>query len=251
MTMRNALIIATFLIFCGFLNAQNPTATEIVAKAEQLTRGSSSEAEITMTIVRPNYTRSMTIKSWSQGDDKAILLITAPARDKGTAFLRTGKEIWNWQPTIDRVVKMPPSMMSQSWMGSDFSNDDLVRRTSLEKDFTHKIITTENIDGHETYLIEMIPHRDAAVVWGKIKTWIDKKSFIQLKSEFYDEDGYLINTIYGKNIKLVSGKTMATRLEVVPEEEPGHKTIIEQNYIKFDVTLNPDFFTVRNIKRVQ
>lgn len=249
--MRIILVFAVFLASFRALSAQELTATEIVAKAEQLTRGKSSEGEITMTIVRPGYTRSMTIKSWSLGDDKAILLVTAPARDKGTAFLRTGREIWNWQPTIDRVVKMPPSMMSQSWMGSDFSNDDLVRRTSLEKDFTHKILKTESIDGREAYLIEMTPNKEAAVVWGKIKTWIDKKNFVQLKSEFYDEDGYLINTIYGKNIKLVSGKVLATRLEVIPEEEPGHKTIIEQNYIKFDVPLSPDFFTVRNIKRVQ
>ncbi len=249
--MRIILILTALLFTSQIVQAQSLTAKEIVAKAEELTRGTSSEGEITMTIVRPNYTRSMTIKSWSLGDDKAILLVTAPARDKGTAFLRNGKEIWNWQPTIDRVVKMPPSMMSQSWMGSDFSNDDLVRQTSLANDFSHKILKSETIEGRDTYVIELIPNRDAAVVWGKIKAWIDKKTYIQLKAEFYDEDGYLINTIYGKNIKTISGRTLATRLEVIPEEEPGHKTIIEQNTIKFGVNLSPDFFTVRNIKRVQ
>ena len=249
--MRILIIITVFLAATQIVEAQSLTAKEIITKAEELTRGTSSEGEITMTIVRPNYTRSMTIKSWSLGDDKAILLVTAPARDKGTAFLRNGKEIWNWQPTIDRVVKMPPSMMSQSWMGSDFSNDDLVRQTSLANDFSHKILKSETLDGRDTYVIELIPNRDAAVVWGKIKTWIDKKTYIQIKVEFYDEDGYLINTIYGKNIKTISGRTLATRLEVLPEEEPGHKTIIEQNYIKFGVDLSSDFFTVRNIKRVQ
>ncbi len=231
--------------------AQKITANEIISKVEQTTRGNSSKGELSMTVIRPNYTRHMTIKSWTLGNDKAILLVTAPARDKGTAFLRDGKEVWNWQPTIDRVVKMPPSMLSQSWMGSDFSNDDLVKQTSLLIDYKHTILREEVLDSRKTWVIEMLPKQESAIVWGKVITWIDQEYFIQIKSEFYDEDSYLISTIKAENIKKISGRMLATRLEIIPEEEKGNKTIIEQSNIEFDLPLGEEFFTLRNMKRLQ
>jgi outer membrane lipoprotein-sorting protein len=258
--MNRPLILKQSILFCipwalffapTFAKAQKISAQEIIAKVEQTTRGNSSKGELSMTVIRPNYTRSMTIKSWTMGNDKAILLVTAPARDKGTAFLRDGKEVWNWQPTIDRVVKMPPSMLSQSWMGSDFSNDDLVKQTSLLIDFNHRIIREEILDSRKVWVIEMLPKQESAVVWGKVVTWIDQEYYIQLKSEFYDEDNYLVSTIRAGNLKKISGRTLATRLEIIPEEEKGNKTIIEQNNIEFDSPLTQDFFTIRNMKRLQ
>jgi outer membrane lipoprotein-sorting protein len=239
------------MLSAGATFAQDLTAKEIITKADQKVRGKTSQGTMKMTIIRPSWTREMTLKSWSKGTEYSLILVTAPARDKGTGFLKREKEIWNWQPTIDRVIKLPPSMMMQSWLGSDFTNDDLVRESSIIEDYTHRLLGTEKIDGRDSYKIELIPKEDAPVVWGKLLVWIDKTDFIQMKTEFYDEDGYLVNTMLGKNIKMMDGRMMASLLEVIPEEEDGHKTQVEYLDIKFDEDIPESFFSVQNMKRVK
>lgn len=239
------------LFFLSASQAQTVDATEIIRKADAKLKGLTNKAEMKMTIIRPTWTREMTMKSWGKGDDYALALVTAPERDKGTAFLKRGKEVWNWQPTIDRVIKMPPSMMSQSWLGSDFKNDDLVQQTSIVLDFSHKLLGSETIDGKPCYKIELIPHEDAAVVWGKIISWIDKKDYLELKVEFYDEEGYLVNTMLGKNVKNLGGKLLPSRMEVIPADEPGNKTILEYLWIEFDKPIDDSFFSVQNMKKVK
>jgi outer membrane lipoprotein-sorting protein len=240
------------ILFLGVaLSAQTPDAKEIVRKADEKMRGLSNRAEMKMTIIRPSWTREMTMKTWGKGEDYALVLVTAPARDKGTAFLKRGREMWNWQPTIDRVVKMPPSMMSQSWLGSDFKNDDLVQQTSVVNDFSHRLLGAETIEGRACHKIELVPREDAAVVWGKIIVWIDKTDYLELKTEFYDEDGYLVNTMLGKDIKTMGGRVLPARLEVIPADEPGHKTILEYIWIEFDKPMEDSFFSVQNMKRVK
>lgn len=231
--------------------AQDPNPKEIVRKADDKLKGQTNRSEMKMTIIRPAWTREMTMKTWGKGDDYALVLVTAPERDKGAAFLKRGKEIWNWQPTIDRVIKMPPSMMSQSWLGSDFKNDDLVQQTSIVDDFSHKLLGSETIEGRACWKIELIPHEEAAVVWGKVITWIDKKDYLELKTEFYDEDGFLVNTMLGKNIKTMGGKLLPSRLEVIPADEEGNKTVLEYLWIEFDKPMEDAFFSVQNMKRVK
>jgi outer membrane lipoprotein-sorting protein len=244
------LIIAIGIIGISFKNT-DPTPVEIIKKVQENANGISNQGEVKMTIIRPTWTREMKIKTWSKGTDFSLILITAPAREKGTAFLKRDKELWNWQPTIDRVIKMPPSMMMQSWMGSDFSNDDMVQQSDPVKDFTHRLLGTEVVEGRECYVVEMIPKEETAVVWGKVLHWVDVKDYLELKTEFYDEDGYLVNTILGKNIKELGGRLLPTRLEVIPEEEEGHKTIVEQVDLKFDVPMKESFFSVQNMKRIR
>lgn len=245
-------LIGLLVLIIGMSNltAQtNLTAKEIIAKADQKQRGETSQGQMKMTIVRPTWQREVTMKTWSLGDEYSLIIVTAPARDKGTGFLKRGNEIWNWQPTIDRTIKMPPSMMSQSWMGSDFTNDDLVRESSILKDYTHEMVGSETIEGRACYKIKLTPKRDAAVVWGKVMTWIDKKDFMQMKVEFYDEDDYLVNTMYGKNVKMLGDRLLPARLEVVPADEPGNKTIVEYLDLDFGVSLDKDFFSIANMKR--
>lgn len=250
----------TLLLFLGFfllttamapVQAQDLTAREIIKKSDEKVRGESSRGEMKMTIIRPSWTREMSMKMWSLGDDYSLILVTAPARDKGTAFLKRDKEIWNWQPTIDRVIKLPPSMMMQSWLGSDFTNDDLIRESSILEDYEHRLLGAEVIDGRDCYQIEMIPKEEAAVVWGKVIVWIDKVEFIQLKTEFYDEDDYLVNTMLGKKIKDLGGKQLASVLEVIPADEEGHMTRIEYVSLEFDIAIEESFFSVQNMKRVK
>ncbi|MFT5764662.1 MAG: outer membrane lipoprotein-sorting protein [Saprospiraceae bacterium] len=235
----------------GFDFQTDPTGKEILQKADEKVRGKTSQAEIKMTIVRPKYTREVVMKSWSSTDDYSLILVTSPARDKGTAFLKREKEMWNWQPTIDRVIKMPPSMMTQSWMGSDFTNDDLVRESSIVKDYTSAILESEVIEGYDCYKIRLIPKPEAPVVWGKVITWISKEEYMQLKTEFYDEDDYLVNTMKGKNIKEIGGKLLPAVLEVIPADEEGNKTMIEYLSLDFDKPIEASFFSIQNMKRVR
>ena len=158
-------------------------AKEIIAKSDELIKSKSSFAEFTMEIIKTDWTRSFGMKSWALEPDFAIIYITEPARDKGTVTLKRKKEVWNWIPAAQKVIKIPPSMMLQSWMGSDFSNDDLVKESSVVNDYSHSVVNEETFSGYECYVIESIPKEEAGVVWGKLLTWISKEYFFQLKTE--------------------------------------------------------------------
>lgn len=248
---RLILIVSAFTLIFGPAYAQSLTAKEIIEKADRKQRGETSSGEFKMTIVRPTWKREMQMKNWSKGSDYMLILVTSPARDKGTAFLKRENEIWNWQPTIDRTIKLPPSMMMQSWMGSDFTNDDLVRESSIVIDYTHELLGKETIEGRPCYKIELTPKEDAPVVWGKVISWIDTEEFMQMKAEMYDEDGYLVNTMYGKNVKKMDDRLLPAILEVVPADEEGHKTIVEYLDLNFNEPIKESFFSVQNMKRVR
>lgn len=252
-TMKDFIFFITTFSIMLLASAPAPaqTASEIIKKAEDKMRGDHAYGEMKMTIVRPTWQREVTMKSWTMGDDYSLVVITAPARDKGAAFLKRKKEIWNWQPSIDRSIKLPPSMMMQSWMGSDFTNDDLVRQSSLTTDFTHKLLSEAVVDKRNCYKVELIPKPGAAVVWGKVIMWIDKKEYIEMKVEFYDEDGYLVNTMYGKNIRLLGGRNLPATLELIPADKPGQKTVIEQLSLDFNAKLSESYFSVQNLKRIK
>lgn len=239
------------LLFLAPAPLFSQSALEIVRKADELMRGESSESVLTMTIQRPTWNRSVTMKGWSKGTQFSLILVQAPARDKGTVFLKRRNEIWNWVPGIARTVKMPPSMMSQSWMGSDFSNDDLVRESSIVNDYTHTLIGDSTIAGLPVHRIELIPKPDAPVVWGKVVTFISKTGSMQLLTRFYDEKGVLITILQASDIRTFDGRRLPARMEMIPVAKPGHKTILQYESLKFGVRLSDDFFTVQNMRRVE
>lgn len=251
--MKQIFIALILLIAPTVLKSQDsdPSALALIKKIDNKARGETSQNSASMTIVRPSWTRTIEMKSWSKGRDYSLTLIQSPARDKGAAFLKRDQEIWNWQPRIDRTIKMPPSMMMQSWMGSDFTNDDLVKESSIVLDYTHNISGEETLDGRSCTILELIPKEDAAVVWGKILMWVDAKDLLQIKTEFYDEDDYLVNTMYGKEIKNLGGKTLPSIVEIVPADKDGHKTIITHHWMKFDEPIKTEFFSINNMKRVR
>lgn len=226
-------------------------AEEIIRKMEENMRGSSSIAEMTMTVERPRFTRELSFRTWALGEDYAMIFVTAPARDQGTVFLKRYSEIWNYVPSIDRTVKMPPSMMSQSWMGSDFSNDDLVRETSLTDDFHQKILRTERYNDRDAWVIELRPREGAAVVWGKVLIWVSKDGFLQLRVENFDQRDRLANTIELSDFREMGGRTVPARMEMTPADKAGHRTIMQYRSIQFDTDLSPDFFTQQNMRRVR
>ena len=246
--MRGIVIIAVVLM-TSMSNAQD--AKEIIKRADDKMQGTSSKSEMVMKLIRPEWTREVGIKGWSLGRKHSIILITSPARDKGTAFLKRDKEIWNWQPSIDRSIKLPPSMMMQSWMGSDFTNDDLVKESSIVEDYEHTVVGDTTVNGYECYKIDMIPNEEAAVVWGKIEAYISKDDYIQLLFKYYDEDMYLINTMILSDIREIGGRILPTLLEMIPADNPNQKTVIEYRNIEFDVPMKESFFSLQNMKRVR
>ena len=237
-------------IFSHQVMAQD--AKEIVRKADERSQGEkSSYTEMVMTVVRPSYDRKISFKSWTKGKDKSLTLITSPARDKGQTFLKRGNEMWNWNPVISRMIKLPASMMSQGWMGSDFTNDDIMNESSIVVDYTHKVVGDDVIEGFDCYKIELIPKAEAEVVWGKIHMWISKNDFLMLKNQYFDEDGYLIRTENGYDVREMDGRLLPSRFELIPEEEEGHKTIVEIITIKFNDNYDDRFFSQQNIKRIK
>jgi outer membrane lipoprotein-sorting protein len=243
------LLISSFCSHAGF--SQLLSAKEIVQKADERMRGKSNYAELTMEIIRPEWKRTMSMKSWAKGTEYALVYVVSPAKDKGTVSLKIGNEMWNWLPSIDRSIKVSPSMMMQSWMGSDFTNDDLIRQSSIVHDYDHTIIGEEKLQGIDCYTIQLIPKPDAPVVWGKIITWITEENFNQLKAEYYDEDGTLVNVMTGYDLKTLDGRLLPTRWEMVPADEAGKKTVMTYNKIDFNIPLEDSFFSKQNMNRVR
>jgi len=247
--MKKSYFIITIILFASIIYGQ--TAKEIVNKANNLILGKTSQSTSTMAVIRPDWKREVTMKMWSKGTDYYLILITAPAREKGQVFLKRKNEMWNWMPSIGRMIKIPPSMMMQSWMGSDFTNDDLVKQSSIVKDYTHKIIGTEKIDNYDCYKIELLPKPDAAVVWGKILMWISKKGFYELKVEYYDETGELINQLFGTEIKKMGGRTLPSKLTMIPVDKRGYKTVFKTEKMVFDKPIPDRFFSLQNMKKIR
>jgi outer membrane lipoprotein-sorting protein len=244
---------ALFLVLIGFVaseaSAQNPT--EIVTRADEHMRGTSSSGEMSMTIVRPTWERTISMKMWSRGTQYSLVLVTAPARDQGSSFLKRRNEIWNWVPSIGRSVKLPPSMMMQSWMGSDFTNDDLVRESSVVNDYTHVFEGETQLEDRDVYIVDLFPKPDAPVVWGRVRMYISKQDYLQLKTEFFDDYDELVQTMTGTDIRTFDGRSIPSKLTMIPADKPGHSTIMEYKSLNFNANIPESFFTVQNMRRVE
>ncbi len=219
--------------------------------ADERMRGATSQAEMVIKTSRPTWTREMEMRTWMKGNHFAMILIQSPAKDKGTVFLKRKKEVWNWLPTLERTIKLPPSMMSQSWMGTDFTNDDLVKESSIVEDYDHSIVGDTTVMGRDCYIIKMIPKPEAAVVWGKLIVCIDKKDLLELHSRFYDEDGILINIMNSFDIRMMDGRLIPTRVEMIPAEKRNQRTEIIYKRILFNRPLDDNFFSMDKMKTLR
>jgi hypothetical protein len=244
---------ALFLILLLTSLLQEPalTARDVVQKADANMRGNTSQAEMIITTVRPSWQREMVVKTWSSGNDYAMIVVKSPVKDKGVAFLKRKKEVWNWVPVLERSIKLPPSMMTQSWMGTDFTNDDLVKESSVVEDYDHTFEADTVINGKECYVVRMIPKPDAPIVWGKIILCVDKKDFVEVHSRFYDEEGELINIMNASDVRMMNGRLIPTRLEMIPVDKNGHKTILVYSSILYNKPIPESFFTLQQMKNLQ
>ena len=244
-------VLYVFLILFSF-STKSQDATSILKKSEENLRGiKSSYTEMSITIVRPKWKKEMTMKGWSVGEDFFSSVVMTPIKEKGTVFLKRENEVWNYVPSIERTIKLPPSMMMQNWMGTDFTNDDLVQRSSIADDYSNSIIGEEVVNGFDCWIIELLPNEDAPVVWGKIVMWIDKKNYMQMKTQFFDEFGDLINVMNSVEIADFGGKKLPSKIEFIPLEKEGNKTVIERLVWEFDIDINPRFFTPGYMKNLR
>ncbi|EKA7374905.1 outer membrane lipoprotein-sorting protein [Vibrio parahaemolyticus] len=247
--MPKAVAALLFLLFTSLSYAES--AFDIVQKSDQAMRGKSSYSEATMEIVRPDWTRSMTMKSWTKGTELSLVLVTAPAKDKGSASLKRHREMWNWVPSIERAIKIAPSMLSQSWMGSDFTNDDLINQSSIVVDYQHALLGNDSFEGDKVWVIEATAKPDAPVVWNKVTLWISQSTYLQRKVEFYDEFDERVNVLTTYDVKELGGRKIATRMEMKPVDKPGNKTIFTTHQAQFDFDINDDFFSQQQMKSLR
>jgi len=226
-------------------------AMEIIRRADQLLRGKTQQGTYRMIVIRPEWQRTMRFKFWSEGTEKSFILILEPAKEKGITFLKIKNEMWNYIPRINRIIKIPPSMMLQSWMGSDFTNDDLVKESNVVEDYEHTLLGEEKLDGDLAYKIELTPRPEAAVVWGKIIEWIRKKDYVPLRADYFNERGERIRTMLFKEIKRMGGRTIPTRMELLNEKKPGNRTVLVLENVVFDRPIRQSVFTMTFLKRAR
>lgn len=238
------------LIFSLQLSAQ-PNARDIVKKSEEKLRGDHSYSVLSIKIVRPDWTREMKIRAWSEEPDYMMMVIDAPARDKGTVFLKRQKEIWNYLPRIGRSVKLPPSMMGQSWMGSDLNNDDLVRESSIVDDYEYTYLRSEVIRTKKCHVIRLDPKPEAAVVWDHIILFITEDGYFQWQTDFYDENDILINRMESFDIQTIGDRELPLRMKVTPMENPKQYTEMIYEELDFSVVKPDNFYSLQNIQRIR
>ena len=220
---------------------------DLIQQAMDHWRGISSYSEMTMTIHRPDWQRSMSMRSWTQGEKTSLVRVTKPTKDAGNSTLIKDNNMWSFSPKINRIIKIPSSMMNQSWMGSDFSNKDISKSTDIIDQYEHSLLETRVLDNHTIYVIESIPHEEAAVVWGKEIVTI-RDDFILLEQQFWDQDGLLVKTMKADEIKILGGRTVASIIRMGKIEKPDEWTEMSVQNIDFQPTLDDNVFTLSNLR---
>lgn len=228
------------------LRAQTPR--EIVDRVDRLLRGESSRGTVTMEVVTQHWSRTMEMRIWSLGTRYALIRITAPTKDAGTATLKVDQEIWNYLPRVDRTIKLPPSLMGAAWMGSHFTNDDLVKESRLIDDYDIAIGYQGPRDGVPVWEFVLTPKPEAAVVWGKIEEQVRQNDLMPVWARFYDDRGHLARTMTFSGFRTMGGRLVPTRTVVQPADKPNEQTTITYRDLEFDVPIEPSFFSLRRLQ---
>ena len=225
------------------------SAVEIIERMEDLMRSDSAYTEMTMEIVTPDWRRSLAMRSWDDRVGKrSFIHILNPARDKDTTFLRLDYQLWMYLPRAERVVKIPPSMMLQSWMGSDFTNDDLVRESSLINDYTHEFAGYEEIESLRCYLVNLIPKEGAPVTWGRIEVAVSVEPFVPVRERFYNRRGELDKEMLMSEIREVGGRRIPVTWTMSTVDKQGHATVMHLDKIDFDVEIPERIFSQQYLR---
>jgi outer membrane lipoprotein-sorting protein len=246
--MKNRLLFPLLLLVLpAFAADEERDATQIVRDAIDHWRGLTSYTVMTMVIHRPDWERSMTMEAWTKGDKRSLVRVMEPKKDRGNGTLTDENSMWTFSPKINRVIKVPSSMMGQSWMGSDFSNKDIARVDDIIDQYDHTVLSTRVEDDITIYEIESIPHEDAAVVWGREVLSI-RSDHVVLEHAFYDQDGELVKTLKSLEIGEMGGRTIAQRQRMIKMEEPDEWTEISVDEVEYELELKDSVFTLSNLR---
>ncbi|MBT8395775.1 MAG: outer membrane lipoprotein-sorting protein [Gemmatimonadetes bacterium] len=232
---------------CAFAQTPVPDVDRVMDYIDDLYRSQSSYSRMRMTVVRERGTRELEMESWSRGDDEALIVIRSPAREAGAATLRTEEGLWNYAPRADRLIRIPSGLLSESWMGSHFTNDDLMRETSYLDDYD-ATLTTEELDGVIYLKATLIPKPDAPVVYTELVFFVTTDDWVPVRSEYYDE-GELVRAWAFDDIRTISGKKIPLRMTVLPVDEPEERTVIEYLELELDVPVEGQLFTRQGLRR--
>lgn len=224
------------------------TAREILEQVDQLLRGESSHGLVTMEIDTEHWSRSLDMEVWSLGMDYSLVRVQSPPREAGTATLKAAQEVWNYLPRVDRTIKVPPAMMMGSWMGSHFTNDDLVRESSIVDDYDAEISFEGSREGVEMWEFTLVPHPEAPVVWGKIEYDVRKQDMMPTSVRYYDESGEMTRTMRFSEYRRLGGRLVPARMDVVPSDKPEERTTLIYHELEFDIGLEESFFSLQNLR---
>ncbi|MGD2090567.1 MAG: outer membrane lipoprotein-sorting protein [Candidatus Aminicenantes bacterium] len=241
------LFLLSLTVAAGDKTAARTDAKEIVKKMDELYRSESSTVTVEMEIITPHWKRTLKMKMWSIGMDKTFIRILLPKKERGIATLRIENEMWNFLPKTNKVMKIPPSMMMASWMGSDFTNDDLVKEYTFLDDYTFNFTEVESPQEGVVY-VKCVPREGLPIVWGHIISAVREKDYIPLWAKYYDEKGQLMREIQYKDTKTLGKRTIPAVMELVPTHKEGHKTIVRYLEAQFDISVDETIFTLRNLR---
>jgi outer membrane lipoprotein-sorting protein len=245
--MQKLLAVFVFSIYAGAAVAQDMTAADLIRKAMDHFRGLTSYGEMTMIIHRPDWERSMTMRAWTEGEKRTLVRVVEPKKDAGNGTLSVDGNMWTYTPKINRVIKIPSSMMRQGWMGSDFSNKDVSKNTDIIDQYDHALLEHYEQDGFQVYVIQSIPHEEAAVVWGREVLTV-RDDWVVLKQEFWDQDDELVKTLETREIAPMGGRTVATVMRMGKRDSPQEWTELRTAAAEFDVELPANLFTLSNLR---
>ena len=243
-----SLACSTSVLIGASVAAREPTPEQIIAEVDQLYRRDTSYCKVEMTILTPHWERRLHMEMWTEGMDKAFIYITAPRKEAGMATLRVDREMWNYFPRIDKVMKVPPSMMMSSWMGSDFTNDDLVKETSMIEDYGAEFVEPEAAAAGFHY-IALTPREHTPSVWGRIEVSVRKDDLMPQRQTFYDEKGNKVRVMEFREVTRFGELELPAVVEMVPLRKEGHKTVFRYVEARFDEVLDGGIFTLRNLRK--
>ncbi|MCP4869291.1 MAG: outer membrane lipoprotein-sorting protein [Proteobacteria bacterium] len=244
-----AALALALIVPAAFAGDAEPSLEDLLNGVDDVQRGGSSHAKVSMHVKTRRWERTIVMESWSEGEDKSLIKIISPAKEAGTATLMVDDNIWNYLPKVDRTMKVPASMMSGAWMGSHFSNNDLVRSARLAEEFTYELKQSPSEDGTGHWIIECIPKEDAPVVWGKVVVNVRAEDRIPDEITYWDEDGELVRTMRFEDIQDVAGRKVPMRMMLIPADEPDEYTKVTYESLEFDPELPASTFTLQSIRK--
>ena len=242
-------LLAITLISAGLTAGDRHSPRAIIDRVDQVLRGASSRGVATMRVITRHWERSLTMEVWSLGADYSLVRVLSPAKEAGTGTLKASRDIWNYLPKVDRTIKIPASMMMGSWMGSHFTNDDLVKESRLVEDYEIETTFDGTRDTVKVWEFTLTPRQEAAVVWGKIEYRVRQRDFMPLRARYFDEEGELVRTLAFSDFRRMGGRLVPARMDMQPHDKPGERTSVSYAELQFDLGIDKSFFSLRTLRR--